>query len=236
LQRLRQERLRPLIPSVLVRGGSTNPAGTLGGGYFGGGRNDDLSRFDWRLDVGVQVVWEWQNLGFGNVARVNERRAENQLAVLELFRAQDRIAAEVVQAHAQAQSAAARVREAEAGLKDAVESADKNFEGMGQTKRLGGDVILLLIRPQEVVASLQALGQAYSDYYRAVADYDQAQFRLFRALGQPAQRLAAGEAPCETPRPDEPSCATRRHDVPVVDIRARLGPPTVHHEPAIGAP
>jgi outer membrane protein TolC len=236
LQRLRQERLRPLIPSVLVRGGSTNPAGTLGGGYFGGGRNDDLSRFDWRLDVGVQVVWEWQNLGFGNVARVNERRAENQLAVLELFRAQDRIAAEVVQAHAQAQSAAARVREAEAGVKDAVESADKNFEGMGQTKRLGGDVILLLIRPQEVVASLQALGQAYSDYYKAVADYDQAQFRLFRALGQPAQRLAAGEARCEAVRPVEPPCATRCDGAPDVDTRARLGPPIVHQEPVAGEP
>src|SRR5262249_45658760 len=32
LQRLRQERLRPLVPSVLLRGASTNPAGTLAGG------------------------------------------------------------------------------------------------------------------------------------------------------------------------------------------------------------
>jgi hypothetical protein len=37
---LRQERLRPLIPSVLLRGASTNPAGTLAGGVFGGGRNE----------------------------------------------------------------------------------------------------------------------------------------------------------------------------------------------------
>src|SRR5207249_7531812 len=29
LERLRQERLRPLIPSVLLRGAATNPAGTL---------------------------------------------------------------------------------------------------------------------------------------------------------------------------------------------------------------
>src|SRR5262249_29400139 len=36
LQRLRQERLRPLVPSVLLRGASTNPAGTLAGGVFGG--------------------------------------------------------------------------------------------------------------------------------------------------------------------------------------------------------
>ena len=43
LVRLRQEKLRPLIPSVLLRGASTNPAGTLAAGYFGGGVNSDLS-------------------------------------------------------------------------------------------------------------------------------------------------------------------------------------------------
>src|SRR5262249_8818395 len=42
LERLRQERLRPLLPSVLLRGAATNPAGTLAGGYFGGGRNSFL--------------------------------------------------------------------------------------------------------------------------------------------------------------------------------------------------
>jgi hypothetical protein len=42
-----------------------------------------------------------------------------------------------------------------------------------------------------VVAAVQALGQAYSDYYAAVADYNRGQFRLYRALGQPAQ--LAGE-------------------------------------------
>ncbi|HEY1859354.1 MAG TPA: TolC family protein, partial [Gemmataceae bacterium] len=43
LERLRAERLRPLIPSVLLRGASTPVTGTLAGGYFGGGTNSDLS-------------------------------------------------------------------------------------------------------------------------------------------------------------------------------------------------
>src|SRR5262245_9249309 len=47
LERLRQERLRPLVPSLLIRGGSTNVTGTLSTGYFGGGKNDDLSKFSW---------------------------------------------------------------------------------------------------------------------------------------------------------------------------------------------
>jgi outer membrane protein TolC len=190
LARLRQERLRPLIPSVLLRGASTNPAGTLAGGAFGGGLNGSITNTSARSDFDIQVLWEWENLGFGNRARVEERRGEKQLAIFELFRTQDRIAAEIVQAHAQARSAAQRFEEAEAGLKDAVDSVEKNFAGLSQTKRLGGEVILLVIRPQEVVAAVQALALAYNDYYGAVADFDRSQFRLYRALGHPAQALA----------------------------------------------
>jgi outer membrane protein TolC len=200
LVRLRQERLRPLIPSVLLRGASTNVTGTLAGGYFGGGRNDDLSNFGARGDFDIQILWELQNLGFGNQALVDQRRAENRLSVLELFNLQDRVAAEVAQAYAQAQSAASRLGKSASGLKDAVESVNKNFEGLGQTRTVGspagGRVYILVIRPQEVVAAVQALALAYNDYYGAVADYNRAQFRLYRALGQPAQLLARqGDCP-----------------------------------------
>jgi outer membrane protein TolC len=45
----------------------------------------------------------------------------------------------------------------------------------------------LIIRPQEVVAAIQSLAQAYTDYYGAIGDYNRAQFQLYRALGHPAQ-------------------------------------------------
>jgi hypothetical protein len=102
----------------------------------------------------------------------------------------------VVQAHAQAHSAASRAGLAQAGLRDAVESVAKNFEGMSITKRPGGNVILLLIRPQEVAASIQALAQAYTDFFAAIADFNRAQFRLYRSLGQPAQDLTLPELGC----------------------------------------
>src|SRR5205814_8048591 len=76
LARLRQEKIRPLVPSVLLRGNATNPAGTLSTGVFGGGRNDELRDFGGRNSIDVQVLWELQNLGFGNLAAVTERRAE----------------------------------------------------------------------------------------------------------------------------------------------------------------
>jgi outer membrane protein TolC len=194
LAQLRQERLRPLIPSILLRGASTPVTGTLAGGLFGGGPGSDLSKFDARSDFDIQVLWQLQNLGLGNRALVRQRSSANQLALLELFRTEDRVAAEVAQAHAQAQSATSRVLDAEAEVRDAIESADKNLQGLGQT-RAAGNVLILVVRPQEVVAAIEALGQAYTDFYGAVADYDRAQFRLYHALGHPAQLLS--DSNCE---------------------------------------
>jgi outer membrane protein TolC len=191
LERMRQEKMRPLMPSILLRGTSTTPTGTLSGGYFGGGNNGALSNWSARGDFDLQILWEWQNLGFGNQARVKEKQAEHQQAILDLFRLQDRIAAEVAQAYAQVQESRTRIIEATEGLKLAAESVQKNFEGLGQTRRLGGEMVLLLVRPQEVVAAIQTLGQANAAYYFAIADYDRAQFRLYRALGQPAQTVIA---------------------------------------------
>src|SRR5262249_28823190 len=63
LARIRQERMRPWLPSVLLRGNATNPASPLAGGYFGGGINDNLSNFNARNSADVQLLWELQNLG-----------------------------------------------------------------------------------------------------------------------------------------------------------------------------
>src|SRR5262249_6912617 len=139
----------------------------------------------------------WQNLGFGNRARVNEGRGLNRLSMLELFRIQDQVAADIVQAYFLARSAAERVKQAENEIKDALEVARENIKNVGQTKRTSGNLIVLLIRPQEAVASVEALVQAYNDYYGAVADYNRAQFRLYRALGHPAQLLTNGGLPCQ---------------------------------------
>src|SRR5581483_10600494 len=145
--------------------------------------------FSGRNSIDMQLLWEFQNLGLGNRALVRQREADNQQAILSLFRTQDAIAAEVVQAHAQVSRAVNRVRLAEEEFKNARVTVEKNMEGLQQTRNIGG-VLVLVFRPQEVVAAIQALDQAYRDYYGAVADVNRAQFRLYRALGQPAQDLA----------------------------------------------
>lgn len=189
LERLNQERLRPLVPSVVVRSVSTNPSGTLGYGTFGGGPGGKVGNYNSRLDYDVQVVWELQNLGFGNAARTAERRGEHATAILELLRTQDRIAADVAKAYAETNAAGERLKEAEPAFREALDSFAKNMEGLRQTRRVG-NILTLVVRPQEAVAAMQALAQAYSDYFTAVHDFNKAQFRLYRALGHPSSCLA----------------------------------------------
>jgi outer membrane protein TolC len=188
---LRQERLRPLIPSILLRGFSTPVTGTLAGGFFAGGPNSNVGNPGLRGDLDLQVLWQFNNLGFGNRALIHQRQAESHLAVIDLFRTQDRVAAEVAQAYAQARLAARRVGVMEKGVRAALASADKNLVALKTTKEAGG-VVQTLVRPQEAVVAVQALAQAYLDYYGAVADANRAQFRLYRALGQPAQCVLQG--------------------------------------------
>jgi outer membrane protein TolC len=222
LRRERQERFRPFLPSVLLRGAATNPAGTLAAGAFGGGLNSLLGKFSARSDFDVQVLWEWQNLGFSNRARVNERRAENQLASLDFIRIRDQVAAEVAQAYAQARAAANSLGEAEVELRNAVESYKRNLEGLNQTQRNAGKIVRLVVRPQEVAAAVQALAQAYADNYGAVGDYDRARFRLYHALGHPAQLVTGNGGLC-TARADQAAAVGELTPTPPGDRKESPG-------------
>jgi outer membrane protein TolC len=215
LERLKQERLRPLLPSVVLLGDATPaaPGGYLMGGIYSSNVSGQANPWAGRVDPSVQVVWELRNLGFGNRAAVRERRAETEQATLELFRIQDRVAAEVARADARVKSASLRITQAEAGLKEAQTNFAGNLRGISETSRFG-DVLTLVIRPQEAVASLDQLSRAYDNYFTAVNDYNRAQFGLFRALGYPASLLACERTPgqvqpVDTTRPSlmAPVCA-----------------------------
>jgi outer membrane protein TolC len=205
LVRLRQERMRPLIPSLVLTANAT-PEELLGAGVYGTGANS-LNHWSGRSDWDAAMVWQFKNLGFGNRGLVTQRRGEQRQALVELFRIQDLVAAEVAQAHAQVEAAAVRVGRAEAGLKSALASYGGNLRGLSETVR-AGDLLVLINRPQEVVAALQQLQQAYLNYYTSANDYNRAQFQLFRALGYPAQTLACSDSfgavmPVDTSRPPQ---------------------------------
>jgi outer membrane protein TolC len=203
LVRLRQERMRPLIPSVLL-GNNAAPFTLLGAGVFGSGTSG-LDHWAGRNDWNAQVVWELQNLGFGNCGLITQRRGEQRQALVELFRIQDLVAAEVRQAHAQVKAAAVRIGRAEAELKASLALYQGNLRGLSETVR-AGELLVLVNRPQEVTAALQQLQQAYRNYYTSANDYNRAQLRLYRAMGYPSQGLACGGSlgdviPVDTSRP-----------------------------------
>jgi outer membrane protein TolC len=209
LIRLRQEKLRPLLPSVVLLGDAVPaaPGGYLMGGVMISDANGHSNPTTFRNDTSVQLLWQFRNMGLGNRALINQRRAEAERTLIELYRVQDQVAEEIADAHAQLQSASTRLGQATTEVEQAQISYRGNVKGLSETSR-SGDILVPLVRPQEAVAALQQLLTAYDNYFRATNDYNRAQFRMYRALGYPAGVLACerptGEIlPVDTARPPQ---------------------------------
>lgn len=198
LIRIRQERMRPLIPSVVLLGDAvpTGPGNFLMGGAFRSTVNGNLNPWTARIDPSAQLLWEVRNLGFGNRALVRERQAQQQQTLVELYRIQDNVAADIAQAHAQVEAAFVRIAKAQEGLIEAHKNFEGNMKGLRETIRFG-DILQLVVRPQEAVAALTTLNQSYENYYLSIADYNRAQFRLYWSMGYPAGVLACERTPGE---------------------------------------
>jgi outer membrane protein TolC len=203
--RIRRERGRMVLPTVLLNGFQT-PDELLQAGVFGIGTDSKLNQFTGRDDVSIQLMWELEALGIGNLARIKEQRGEQSKAIIEFFNIQDMVAADVTRAQADLQSAAARVDQADRSLRASIATFNGSFEGLQQTTRFG-DVLVLVNRPQEVVFALQLMKSAFDAYFTTVAEYNRAQFDLFHALGYPAREITyvrppGTVEPVDTTRPD----------------------------------
>jgi outer membrane protein TolC len=215
LVRIRQERMRPLVPSLILEGspGAVGPGGFLMAGVFGSGVDGTGNPWVTRDDVSVGLVWQFQNLGFGNRALVRQRRAEQQQLLVELFRIQDLVAAEIARVHGQLRGASDRVATTERGLEEARLAYEGSLKELGKIEH-AGDVDVIVRRAFEVIDALRSLSRAYDAYFLSVNDYNRAQFRLYRALGYPAELVATQHTlgptlPVDTCRPPQmaPVCA-----------------------------
>ena len=185
-ERVRQEQVRPLLPTVVMQG--TGPGGFYNGGVFGGGPDGGNHLYDARSDVEVGAVWTLNNLGLGNRNLVRARVAEQRRASIDFADTQDRVAEDVVQAHAALEAAETQVEAAKTGVKEAVITFNGTLTGIGQTRAANG-LLQLINRPQEAVAALEQMKRAYDLYFAAINGYNRAQFQLYRALGFPAHIL-----------------------------------------------
>lgn len=169
LMRLKQARLRPLIPSL---------AFSYAGGGFGGGQNGFFGNFGTRGDATVSLYWEVQNLGLTDLAIARRNLAENRAAILRLIKVENQIAADVAAAYKTRVAAARRMVQATPEVKKALESLRLNMLNIRRGAGLPGAT-----RPIEVLQPIQALAQARTDYLHAVLDYNRSQYRLFHAIG-----------------------------------------------------
>ena len=171
--RLRQEKLRPWLPTVGVG---------FSAGSFGGGSDLTASSyggFGGRTDFDLFAVWTVQNLGLGNRALQNRGRAHVGQAVARLDSAQNRIRAEVAESLAQIRSARSRIETARSQLA----TAQQGFgEEMARIKQDEG-------RPLEVLDSTRQLGESRLELIRAITGHNVAQFRLLAAVGTPPDRV-----------------------------------------------
>ncbi|HVU85858.1 MAG TPA: hypothetical protein VHD36_00955 [Pirellulales bacterium] len=203
---VRQEKNRPLLPIFLLTGFQTPGDMRMQGVVYGLGYGRNMNNWSLREDVSLQAIWQLDALGFGNLARIKKQRGMESQAIVDLFKLQDEIVAEITKSQARLQAAAVRVVEAERSLREAVITFDGNYEGLKQTKRFE-NILVQVYRPQEADASLENLSVSYDQYFATVADYNRAQFELFHALGYPAREIAflrpPGEAlPVDVVRPD----------------------------------
>jgi outer membrane protein TolC len=195
LLRLKQARLRPLVPSL---------AFSYAGGGFGGGPNAFFGNFASRGDATISLFWELQNLGLADRAIARRSQAEHEAAVLRLLKVENQVAAQVVAAYKSRLAAARRMKQAGPAVTEGLESLRLNLVNIRR-----GAGLPAATRPIEVLQPIQALAQARTDYLDSVIANNRAQFRLYRALGEapilpesmpPAAALSPQPRP-ETPKP-----------------------------------
>lgn len=174
-ERLRREQYAPLIPSVLL--------GVSYGG-LGGGLGSSITNTDDRFDGDAMAYWELRNLGFGEQAIRGEASSRLKQAQWRQVVVMDRIAQEVVEAHAQVDARRKRIEAAKAGITSAERSYDLNLQRIENARGL----------PIEALQSVQALAQARRDYLNAVIDHNIAQMKLCRATGWFEEPTAAVSA------------------------------------------
>jgi len=195
--RLKQSKLRPYVPSLAL---------AYSGAGFGGGPTGSFSSLGGRNDVSASLFWELRGMGLADRGHRRVAEARKQTADIELVRVQAQVSNDVVAAFKARAAALLWMDEAKESVVDATESLGLNMTNIRSGAGLPGAT-----RPIEVLQPIQALAQARIDYLSAVLAYNRAQFRLFRAIGQPAllpPHETAAPAASEmavSPRPDRSS-------------------------------
>ena len=83
-ERIRREKMRPILPIVVINGFQT-PGMLLQAGVFGLGPNSSLNSFTGRADESFQLIWQFDAFGIGNLARIKQQRGEQSREIIKLY-------------------------------------------------------------------------------------------------------------------------------------------------------
>jgi outer membrane protein TolC len=186
LLQLRAQRILPFAPQLYIG---------VSGGTFGGGSNltnltnqPRFGSFASRSDIDLMAYWTLQNLGVGNRAQINAARARLGVSNYEQLRVLNQVRMEVTEANARSNARFAQIATAELAV---VAGAEAYREDLVRIRNAEG-------LPIEVLDSLRLWGRAREVYLTAVADYNEAQFDLYVAMGQPPADTLARPIPTDS--------------------------------------
>jgi outer membrane protein TolC len=166
-------------------------------GGFGGGSNlvrPIFGGFGGREDLDVVVFWTIQNLGLGNIALINQAKARLQVNKFEQVEILNMVRADVAEAYARTHA-----RYAQIGVyEEAVRAGYLAFhEDLDRTRLMVGEGGTTRVLPIELLNSFTLLADARVDYVDAIIDYNESQFAMYVALGQPPADALARPVPAE---------------------------------------
>lgn len=217
----------PFSPTILV--------GFSAGG-FGGGSNlvsPIFGGFGGRTDLDAMMYWTIQNMGVGNVALINIARSRLRLTEYQQIAVLDRVRAEVAEAYARTHARFAQIGTAEQAVRTGTNGFLEDFNRIKNT----------VVPAIEVVDNMRLLAEARYAYLNSIVDYNEAQFQLYVALGQPPANALAHPVPTEgvysNERPAPPGPARPNGPPGAANgppARMPGAPPAIANRAAGGAP
>jgi outer membrane protein TolC len=183
-------KIMPFSPTFLLgfsaggEGGGSNLVRPIFGGFAG------------REDLDAIMYWTIQNLGLGNVALIRGADARLQINQFQQVELLNMVRADVAEAYARSHARYAQIGTYE----DAVRSGYLSFhQDLDRTRLMVGErgAATRDVLPIELLNSFQLLADARLDYIDAIIDYNEAQFAMYVALGQPPADALAHPVPTE---------------------------------------
>jgi outer membrane protein TolC len=213
---LESAKILPFSPTILV--------GFSAGG-FGGGSNlvsPVFGGFGGRSDFDAMIYWTVRNLGVGNIAMIRAADAKLQMSRFQEIAILNQVRAEVAEAYALTHTRYAQIATNEHAVRSGLSAFEEDFDRI----KLRAERTVL---PIELINSFDLLARSRLAYLDAIVDYNESQFSLYVALGQPPADSLARPVPTEgfapsnlergaapSPVPPSPAGPPRGASVPAV--------------------